>query len=266
MLDDGVFATLRDLVYRESGIVITDQKRPLLANRLAKRLKALNLSSDAEYLQVIETDRDGAELVHLLDAVSTNVTYFFREPQHFEFLRAELAKLGEQEPNREVKIWCAAASSGDEPYTIAMTAEDMMPGNWRLLGTDICMPVLQRAQAGLYKETDLEKVPDVLRRKYFTKVKMPDNDYAQVSPTLMSKVLFKRLNLVQFPYSLKGNFDFIFCRNVMIYFDKPTRQKIVEQFERLLRPGGYLILSLSESLLGITSSLQKQPCSVYKKV
>lgn len=266
MLNDEVFATLRDLVYRESGIVITDQKRPLLANRLAKRLKALKLSSDAEYLQIIETDREGSELVHLLDAVSTNVTYFFREPQHFEFLRSELIKIREQQPSHEVKIWCAAASSGDEPYTIAMNAEDIVPGKWRLLGTDICMPVLQKAQAGLYKASDLEKVPDVMRRKYFTKVKMPDDEYAQVSPTLMSKVLFKRLNLVQFPYSLKGDFDFIFCRNVMIYFDKPTRQKIVEQFERLLRPGGSLILSLSESLLGINSILQKQPCSVYRKV
>lgn len=266
MLGDEVFATLKELIYRESGIVISDQKRPLLANRLAKRLKALKIKSDTAYLEILETDHEGSELVQLLDAVSTNVTYFFREPQHFDFLRKELKAIHNTEPKREIKIWCAAASTGDEPYTIAMTAEDCHPGMWRLLGTDISITALQKAQRGQYRLEDMEKVPENLRNKFFSQPAPDDPDCRTASSALVSRMLFKRLNLVQFPYALKGNFDFIFCRNVMIYFDRPTRQQIVSQFERLLRPGGYLILSLSESLLGIESQLQKQPFSIYKKV
>lgn len=257
------FDFLSNLIYRESGIVLPPEKKMLLENRVQKRLRALNLRDVSDYLRIIELDVDGDELVQLIDVVSTNVTYFYREPRHFE-IYAKLLKQFQSEKRNEVKVWCAAASSGQEPYTLAIEAAeslDLGKTRFRLLGTDICTKVLNRALAGHYHEREVEKIaPDKLQ-KYFDR---QGNDF-HVRSKISDLVLFKKLNLIQFPYPLKGSFDIIFCRNVMIYFDTPTRAKIIAQFEKLLSPGGYLFLSHSENLLGIDHGLQRFDSSVFRK-
>lgn len=264
-MDQQVFEKLREIIYRESGIVLDNQKKPLLANRLMKRLRSLDLDNEHDYLRIIELDVDGAELVNLIDAVSTNVTFFYREPTHFVTF-ANILKEREQQNAKEIKIWCAAASTGEEPYTLAITAaETIKRAKWKILATDICVPVLQKAQLGSYGNNEVEKVSPALRNKYFTSTHEEDEQRWCVNEELKEHVAFRRLNLVQFPYPLQGPIDIIFCRNVMIYFDRPTRQKIVNEFEKLLPPNGYLFVSHSESLLGIDSTLVKVDSSTYRK-
>jgi chemotaxis protein methyltransferase CheR len=251
-------------VYRESGIVLSDQKKQLLSSRIQKRLRVLGLTTPAEYLQIFEVDRDGQELLHLIDAISTNTTYFYRESEHFPIFRSlllERMRLG----LTATKVWCAAASSGEEPYTLAIEACEAIgrtTHDFRLLATDICLDVLDKAVKGQYSREALDKIPEVMREKYFRVIN--SNEF-EVQPFVRDRILFKRLNLIQIPYPLKGPVDIVFCRNVMIYFDVPTRAKIITQFERLLAPDGYLFLSHSENLMGIAHGFERVGSSVYRK-
>jgi chemotaxis protein methyltransferase CheR len=256
-MDKATFEAFKEIVYRESGIVISNEKKQLLENRLRKRLKALSLSSEKQYLEILESDLTGDELTQFLDVVSTNLTFFFRESSHFTHLANQLRAWDGKKP--EIKIWCCAASTGEEPYAIAMTAaECLKQSSFKILATDICTKVLAKAIAGIYKQEQLEKVPNELVKKYF-------NAKGEVSQTLKSEITFKRFNLVKHPYPLKGNIDIIFCRNVMIYFDTPTRQKIITEFEKLLSNDGVLYIGQSENMLGINHSLKSYGSSVYGK-
>lgn len=265
-MEQAVFEKFRKIVYAESGIVLSQEKLALLAGRIQKRLRALGLGTESEYLQIIETDASGEELQQLIDVVSTNVTYFYREPNHFVMLReivANMAKAGK----RELKVWCAAASSGEEPYTIAFEVlESLTPplSGFRMLATDICTKVLNKATSGIYPEKALEKVPENIRGKYMREVGDDEGSW-QVRDHVAKMILFKKLNLVQHPYPVKGPFDIIFCRNVMIYFDLKTRTEIVGEMQGLLAQGGYLFLSNSENLLGIEHRFAKLGASVFRK-
>ncbi len=265
-MNESTFRYLSSLIHRESGIVLPPEKALLLENRMQKRLRALGIRNEADYLKLIENDDEGDELVELIDVVSTNVTYFYREPRHFEVL-GNILRQYKSENRAEVKIWCAAASSGEEPYTLAMECAqnlDLQRQRVRLLATDICTHVLRRALRGTYREVDLEKVPSDRRSAFFERTN--DDEFCwRVSRRLSALLLFKKLNLVHFPYPLRGPVDVIFCRNVMIYFDTPTRAKIVREFERLLAKGGFLFLSHSENLLGIEHSLQRYDSAVFRK-
>lgn len=263
-MNTDTFEYLSKLIYRESGIVLAPEKRTLLENRLRKRLRALGVESEADYLGFVANDRSGGELVELIDAISTNVTFFYREPRHFEVYSKLLKQMAEQGA-KSIKIWCAAAATGEEPYTLAIeTMESLGPkiGLAKLLCTDICVSALERAAAGEYKTKDLEKVPEN-RRHYFQQI---DENTISVDPNVARLPTFKKFNLINFPYPLSGPIDIIFCRNVMIYFDVPTRQKIIDQFQRLLRPGGFLFLSHSENLLGVTNTFKRFDSSVFQKV
>ncbi|RMG43643.1 MAG: protein-glutamate O-methyltransferase CheR [Candidatus Dadabacteria bacterium] len=267
-MDQKVFCALRDIIYRESGITLNDRKRLLLANRIKKRLRALDLNNEREYLEIIELDVEGRELAHLIDAISTNHTFFFREKAHFDFLEKVLEEYRSASKG-EVKIWCAAASSGEEPYTIAMVAEEVLGGsscNVRILATDICLDVLKQALRGCYRESQLREMPPELRAKYFIPLESSSERLVQVRDSLKKKVLYKKLNLAKFPYPLKGPLDIIFCRNVMIYFDDELRSRIVTEFKRLLRPGGYLIVGHSEALSAANHGMETVQSAVYRKV
>jgi chemotaxis protein methyltransferase CheR len=263
-MDQSTFEQLRKIVYRESGIVLSDQKKPLLASRIQKRLRVLGLTTPAEYLRIFEVDANGEELVHLIDAISTNTTYFYRESEHFPIFRSLLReRIAAGIPS--TKVWCAAASSGEEPYTLAIEASEAIGSgqhHFKLLATDICIDVLRRAVEGRYSREALNKVPEATRKKYFQNTGAHE---FEVKSFVREKILYKRLNLIHVPYPLKGPLDIIFCRNVMIYFDVPTRAKIVAEFERLIAPNGYLFLSLSENLMGITHSFERVANSVYRK-
>lgn len=268
-MDQKVFQEFREIIHRESGINLSEEKRPLLSNRMAKRIRSLGLKDEADYLQYVRNDRNGEELVELLDAISTNVTYFYREDEHFKIL-SDIFSSWKAESKRRVRMWCAAASSGEEPYTLAITAAeklDLARLDYKFLATDICTQVLNHGATGLYDEKQFKQMPDAMKAKYFTRTKgRTDSTVAwQASPALREQITFKRLNLAQFPYPLKGPLDVIFCRNVMIYFDNQLRQKIVREFERLLAPGGYLFVSRSENLLGLQTELKSIGTSVYQK-
>lgn len=265
-MDNGTFETFRQIIYRKSGIVLTPQKLPLLSNRIQKRLTQLGIEEEAEYLKVIELDGSGDELNALIDAISTNVTSFYREEAHFLAYR-ELLRDWHEGGQQEFRVWCAAASSGEEPYTLAFEAEEALQGayDYKILATDICTKVLKRAVQGIYSLPATEKIPCAIREAYTELVMHNGEEWRTIHPTIRRRILFKKMNLVEFPYPLKGPFDVIFCRNVMIYFDTPTRARIVQEFSRLLRSGGYLFLSHSENLLGFDHGLEKIGSSVYLK-
>lgn len=272
-MDQRVFERFRELIYRESGIALHAEKISLLSNRIQKRMRELKLSAPEDYLEVIETDLSRQELVALLDAISTNTTYFFRESAHFLTFQRILQEVRTSKRSKPLKIWCAASSTGEEPYTLAYYLRETL--DWshqsgRILATDISTRALERATAGVYSAEQTLKLPPEIRRGMFPDMsssvfKEPAGIKVRIDPDLQALVLFKRLNLIQFPYPLKGPLDVVFCRNVMIYFDTPTRQRIVSEIERLLAPGGYLFLSHSENLLGITHHLTRVETSVFQK-
>ena len=266
-MDPRVFKSFRDIIYDSCGIALTDDKVNLLSNRIFKRMHRLSLTDPASYLELVKKDTSGEELIHLINAISTNVTHFFREPEHFDRLKDFLKDLTEKKKDR-IRVWCAASSTGEEPYTIAMTAAETLNLNasdFKLLATDINIEVLKHARRGYYLETQVEKIPKLYRTKYFTRVKLDEDYYWQIKPELARYVIFSRLNLVDFPYKIKSQVDVIFCRNVLIYFDLETRQRVIDEMYRLLVPGGYLLLSRSENMLGITHSFNYMSESVYRK-
>ena len=266
-MSEETFNLFRDLIYQVSGISLADSKKALLVNRINKRTRSLGIPTAEKYLQYVKS-ADSLEMEKLIDVVSTNVTYFFRETPHFDFLAKKCEEWKAQKKSK-VRIWCAAASSGQEPYTIAMVlAEKVLP--WqkdvRILGTDICSDVLLKAKRAIYSLSEIEGVPKNLEVKYFSRMSSDDGDVFSVSPVLTNLMTFKRLNLSQVPFAPNGPLDIIFCRNVMIYFDRIVRQKVINEFYRLLAPGGIMILSHSENLLGIEHSFKSLGNSIYQKV
>ena len=269
-MDRRVFREFCDLVYKESGIKMSQDKIPLLKGRIAKRIRALSLNSENDYLSYIKFDATGEEVLRFIDVISTNVTHFFREHQHFDVLVKQLKKW-DARTHPKLRIWCAGSSSGEEPYSLAMICReylDCSKVNVKILATDICTDVLARAIKGEYSGQSVEKVAPNLRAKYFFKVrgsKHHGDAIWSVHDSLKELVVFRRLNLAQIPYPLKDAVDVIFCRNVMIYFDIDVRRLVVSEFDRLLKPGGYLFVSHSENLLGINSSFTNVGTSMYKK-
>jgi chemotaxis protein methyltransferase CheR len=261
-MEKETFDSLRRIIFDTSGISLGEDKLPLLSARIAKRLRALQLSSEIDYLKFLKEDKEGKELVRFIDVVSTNTTYFYREPEHFTFLTQALSARKNQ---KEIKIWCAAASSGEEPYTLSITAKEAL-GNipCKILATDISMTILERARSGFYSGSQLEHIPQNIQEKYLDFEESGGEVSFSVKPEIRKSILFKRLNLSSFPYPLNGPFDFIFCRNVMIYFDNPLKAKIVAQFERLLAPNGYLVISKTESLMSVPTRLSSIGNSIYR--
>lgn len=260
-----VFRGLCDVAYQQAGIRLGDEKLALVTARVGKRLRALNLADEAEYLELLRRDDSGSELTAFLDVISTNFTSFYREPDHFTRLEALLAaavKAGQQ----TFRIWCAASSSGEEPYTLAIVlAEVLGSRDWKILATDISTRVLTQARAGVYRPEHVKPVPRELLARYFEAGRGDDGEprYA-VTASLKQRVTFARLNLSQPPFPMRGPFDAIFCRNVMIYFDQPVRQALVSEMQRLVRPGGLVIVGHSETLSGLSTTLDVVAPSVYR--
>lgn len=266
-MDTSTFEQFRRLIYEESGITLSSEKIPLLSSRIGKRLRALNLSTPGEYLRIVETDASGEELINLIDAVSTNTTHFYREPQHFEIF-SDLLKKHVASGKKELKIWCAASSSGEEPYTLALTVLQNVNTKQiktKILATDICTTVLRKALRGHYTEEQLSKIPSDLKKKYFSMIDTEEGPKFSIGQEPRDILTFRKFNLAKFPYPVKGPVDFIFLRNVMIYFDRTLRQQILNQMCPILAPGGYFFLSHSENLLSITHPLQSVAPSVYRK-
>jgi chemotaxis protein methyltransferase CheR len=262
-----IFEKFRSLLYEKSGISLGDQKEALVTARVGKRMRALALDDFGKYYELVVNDASGQELIQLIDAISTNVTSFYRETQHFELLTALLAKWRESGQSR-FRIWCAASSSGEEPYTIAMTAAECFDkGNVdvKVLATDISTRMLAKCQLGIYEAQKLANVPARLRERYFDRLQENRQLVYRVNDRLKSLVLFRRLNLATPPFPMRGPMDVVFCRNVMIYFDNQVRCRLLEEIYRLLKPGGYLMVGHAESLTGLVSNFKAEKPSVYVK-
>ena len=263
------FNAISQFVKQQCGFNLHDGKIALVEARLSKRLRALGLSGFDQYVRRIRDD-DGAETAAMLDALSTNVTYFFREPQHFDFLRDSVIPriFKEHRKDRRIRIWSAGCSSGEEPYSIAMllrtAISDLDQWDVRILATDLSRQMLERARQGLYGSRQLRQMPKGLIRPNFTTHKKGRCVYCQIKDPPKGMVNFARLNLMD-PWPMQGPFDIIFCRNVMIYFDNPTQQRLVDRVWEILAPGGNLFIGHSESLAGIQHAFHYVKPAVYQK-
>lgn len=261
------YDTFRRIVYEKSGISINENKEALLTARVGKRMRELSIQDAREYLDYVLSDQTGEEIVHLLDVISTNVTHFFREPDHFEFLAARFSEWLNK-GQRKFRIWSAACSSGEEPYSIAMTLLETQNGcktDLKILATDISTRILAKSTNGSYDVKKMENVSPLLRERYFDKQGRSENAVYTVKRQVKERILFKRLNLSEVPFPMKGPMDVIFCRNVMIYFDNQVRKILLDEFYRLLKPEGYLMVGHAESLTGMLGGFKPVMPSVYVK-
>jgi len=272
VLGEKEFRQISDLVYKHCGINLHEGKKELVQARLAKRLREGHFQTFSEYMRHVLEDKTGREFSVLVDSLSTNLTRFFREGQHFEFLSKNLLPQVISARTRggraRIRGWSAGCSSGEEPYSIAITLNEAIAGKgrWdvRLLATDVSTRILERAKAGLYETERIEPIPLALRNKYLRRQRQGTEDIYEVGPALREMVIFRYLNLMK-DWPIKGPLDFIFCRNVMIYFDKPTQERLVNRFYDLLAPGGVLFTGHSESLTGIEHTFQYVQPTIYRK-
>ena len=260
MLTDAAFVQIRDIVYRACRIDLREGKRELVEARLKKRLRQLGIDSYDDYLQFLEADASGAEMKHMLDVLTTNLTYFFRESDHFDYLAGHIRETSRN--SSRIRVWSAGCSSGEEPYSMAMVLAEtcnLSQLDCKILATDVSTRMIDTARSGTYPQSKVKHVPPALLEKYFERL---DGDLCRVKPVLSNMVFFRHHNLAA-DWPMKGPFDAIFCRNVMIYFDRYTQQEIVARFSRLLSPGGVLIVGHSESLAGIRHTLSYVQPSIY---
>jgi chemotaxis protein methyltransferase CheR len=265
------FTLLQAYIYQHIGISLGDHKIYLVQARLAKRVKQLGLESFGEYYDYLVADTKGVELEYLSSLISTNVTSFFREQKQWEFLKAHLSSILARS-NGRLRIWSAACSSGEEPYSIAMFLAEHLP-NYRqydikILATDVSSKVLKIAMAGLYPQKAALSLKEEYVRKYFTPIMLGDEAHYGISEELKKNIVFREFNLVTGDYRLFANkaFDIIFCRNVMIYFDKPTQSALVDRFHSILHKEGYLFIGSSEALTDMKREFKSKSASIYQKV
>lgn len=267
-LTDTEFKLFADYLYEYAGIKLTLQKKNLLITRLAQMIEKQGYSSFKAYFEHMKSDKTGKTLSEFINKISTNHTYFYREEDHFTYLEQVVLpeiveKYGKQ---KDLRIWSAGCSNGSEPYTLTMLLndyfdKDMQAWDAKILATDISEKVLDMAVKGIYKNSDIERIPPLWKIKYFSKVNL---ETFQVRDEIRGNVIFRRLNLLSdFPF--KKPFHIIFCRNVMIYFDEPTKNKIIQKFYHLLVPGGYLFIGHSETIDRSASDFIYVKPSVYRR-
>jgi chemotaxis protein methyltransferase CheR len=262
-LSDADLARIVRIVYERSGITLHSGKRALVLARLQKRLRAGGFAGFTDYLKHVQSDATGAEVTALLDAIATNHTSFFREPQHFEYLTSVVAP--SLNPAQRVRVWSAACSSGEEPVTIAIALLDaVQQAAIRVLATDLSTKALAIAAAGVYKLERVADIPIEVLRRHFEKGLGEQTGTARVAAHVRQLIEYRQLNFLE-ATDLHERFDVIFCRNVMIYFDRPVQQRVVALLERHLAPGGHLFISHSESLNGITHGLRWVAPAVYQR-
>lgn len=260
------FERVCKLIYARAGISLKESKRQLVYSRLGRRLRALGLERFSDYLDDLEGRDDPAEWEEFTNALTTNLTSFFREQHHFPIL-AELLRKAALRGN--VTLWCSASSTGEEPYSMAMTALDALgrqASRVEIIATDLDTKVLQTAEAGVYPMDRLDKLPAGYAKKYFMRGTGGREGFARVRDEVRQMVTFRQLNLLHGSWPISGPFDAIFCRNVMIYFDKPTQRKILERFHPLLRSDGLLFMGHSESLHHATDLYRLRGKTVYQPI
>lgn len=267
------FDKLSRFIYKESGIKMPPVKKVMLQSRLQKRLRELNMTNFKEYIEYVFS-RDGLnnEIIHMLDVVSTNKTDFFREPVHFEFLTQTVLPefIQQRNSSKTIKVWSAGCSSGEEPYTISIVLADFAEKNpgfdFSIVGTDISTQILQKAVDAIYKEDRVSIIPFETKKKYFLKSKDRTNPTVKVISELRRRVRFGRLNFMDSYYDISETFDVIFCRNVLIYFDRETQEKVIQKLCDKLRPDGYFFLGHSESIMNMQVPLKQVKPTIFKRI
>ena len=273
-MNEAQFRRLVEFIYKVCGIKLNESKKVMLESRLSKRLKALGMKSYKDYCEYLfsQEGRD-EELIHMIDMVTTNKTDFFREPAHFDFLRRmavpELIKTHGAGTSRKLAVWSAGCSTGEEPYTLAMVLNDyaeMHRGfEYLILATDISTRVLDAAKTGIYREEQVVPVPQDFRKKYLLRGKERHMGKVRVVPELREMIRFRRLNFIEGDFGMREPLDIVFCRNVIIYFDRPTQEKLINRISSHMVPGGYLFMGHSETLNGMNVPLASVAPTVYRK-
>jgi len=272
-LSDREFDRFSDFIYETCGIKLTPIKKTMLSSRLQKRLRQLHLDSFSAYLDyVLSPGGQAAELTHMIDVVSTNKTDFFRESKHFDVMTSlvlpDFVQRMTNSQHKTLWVWSAGCSSGEEPYTLAMVLDQFFaryPGlDYSIFATDVCTKVLAKAQEAVYANEVVAPVSPILRNKYLMKGRGAHAGFHRVVPELRRKVIFQRLNFMERDFGIDQQMDIIFCRNVIIYFDRKTQCALFEKFYRQLSPNGYLFTGHSETLEGIGAQMERVAASVFR--
>lgn len=265
-MTDANFKVIKNLVYQSSGIVLGEHKREMVYSRLSRRLRALKFNDFDQYCELL-ANQNSEELSHFINAITTNLTSFFREQHHFDFIKQTVIPklLAQSKQTKRIRVWSAGCSSGEEPYSIAITmANAFTEPNWdfKILATDLDSNVLEKATTGIYPNQALAGLPEAIKRTNFVYNKQL-NQY-KIKPSIAQHIHFKRLNLLE-KWPMKGKFDIIFCRNVVIYFDNETKNNLIRQYANLLKPGGYLFLGHSETMSREVSDFNPLGHTIYQR-
>jgi len=265
------FALLSKFIYDQCGIKLPEYKLVMLQSRIQKRLRSLKIDDFPKYVDYLfSVEGQKHEIIHLLDVVTTNKTDFFREPVHFEFMEDTALPEFSNAGGRNMKIWSAGCSSGEEPYTIAMVLNEFIEGNSRfnysILATDLSTDILQKAANAVYKMERVDTMPQFYLHKYFMKNKNTDKPLVKVKPNLRTKISYKRLNFMLPSYDVDKDFNLIFCRNVLIYFERDVQEMVINKLCKHLVLGGYFFLGHSESIINMDVPLKQIMPSVYQRI
>ncbi len=268
-LTDKQFKIFQDLIKEHTSITISDEKKELIYGRLSRRLRKLNLNRFEDYYEMLKQG-DLQELENFINVITTNLTSFFRESHHFDYLKDVMIPklLVENAASKKIRVWSAGCSTGEEPYSIAMTLMESIPdiNSWdvKILATDIDSDVLAKASSGVYKAERVESLDKQTISQWFKRGKGEKSGYVRVAPELQSLISFKQLNLLnEWPFN--GGFDVVFCRNVVIYFDKDTQKVLFEKFSQALQPHGEMFIGHSETLFKISDDFELLGKTIYKK-
>jgi chemotaxis protein methyltransferase CheR len=269
MITDGEFRQLRDLIHLHTGIALSDHKRALVCSRLARRLRYYQFTRYAQYYELLtQDDPDGVELVEMINAITTNKTDFFREMHHFQFLTERVFPEHRQRKTRHLRLWSAATATGEEAYSLAMTVReafaDVPEWDIKILATDIDTRVLTHANEGVYTAEQAAKIEPALLRRYFLHGNGEFENQMRVKPILKTLLRFRQLNLMDEPWPMRAPFDVIFCRNVLIYFDKTTQRRLLERMATMLSADGYLMLGHAEVVHGCDHLYRSVGHSIYQ--
>ncbi|RJP30900.1 MAG: methyltransferase domain-containing protein [Candidatus Omnitrophota bacterium] len=267
-MDITSFQQFQKIIYDKSGIALGPGKIALVSSRVRKRMHFLGIQDHRLYLQRVMEDENGEEIIQLLDVISTNVTYFYRQPDHYDFISHKL-RHWMQKGQRRFRFWSTACATGEEPYSLAMKLLDSAADetvDMKILATDISLSVLQKGVEGVYEMEKLKTVPPEFRERFFNPCPTGKEPCYQIKPAIKQMVLFKHLNLSAPPFPMRGPFDAIFCCNVLIYFDDSVRKRLLHDINRLLRPGGYLFIGYSENIVRLIDDFKSVEPAIYQKI
>lgn len=265
---DKDFKRVKSMVYDFAGIDLNESKKNLVYNRLAKRIRFLQMSRFSEYLDYVEEVGE-EEFVNLINAITTNLTFFFRENHHFEYLANQVIPhlLAKNKTSKKIRIWSAGCSTGEEPYSLAIVLKEAVPAGWdaRVLATDLDTTVVETAQRGVYNVERLKGVSEARKKRWFLKGTGERSGFVKVKPELQQIIDFGQINLMN-EWPIRDKIDVIFCRNVVIYFDKPTQSKLFNRYADLLQDEGHLFIGHSESLYKVCDRFELLGQTVYRKL